>query len=453
MLCIDDVTFQYLGGAAPILSNASVAVDEGRICLFAGDNGSGKTTLAFIACGVIPHLIKGSFSGAVRWRNTVLSEHNIAALSTVVFQNPYTFFQGITIGDELSLCPPVARSSQDVCGSLLPVLPVDTPLHALSVGQQARVALCSALRQPTPILILDEPFESLDESGVSFAGEALSIEARRGRLIIIVHRWELPFAAHAGNRIFLVRGGKVHESSPANVGTFPTIKLPPSGSVVLAVRGLCFSFHGRAPFSLEDVSLSVHAGEITAIVGPNGCGKSTLLLLLAGLVKRRSGEVCVGGKTASLSDLRAHVRCALQNPESQMFGVTLREELEFGLRVSGFDTRLIRERIDAVREYLPCDLDSDPFRLSYGQKKLLSVLAAFIGEPLLVLLDEPIAGLDIQGIEKFCRLAESFLARGGAIVMTSHNRSEAGAFCTRILQMKGGRLTDDEELVTGRRCV
>jgi energy-coupling factor transport system ATP-binding protein len=445
MLCIKDVTFQYLGAAHPSLLHASLTAYRSGICVITGDNGSGKTTLALTACGVVPHLIKGAFSGTVRWGDDVLSNHNIAAISTVLFQNPYTYFQGVTIEDELALCSVGDKTSDDVVGRLLPDVPIDTPLHCLSLGQQARVALFSALRQPTPILVLDEPFESLDDCGVALAGEALVIEARRNRLILVVHRWAVPFPSHEKHRTFLVAGGTVQESSISGVATYPTIRNVPSNAVVLDARGLSFSYEGRTGFSMQDVSLSVHAGEMVAVVGSNGCGKSTLLLLLAGLLKSRSGEISLTGRRVSLRDLRSHVRCALQNPESQIFGTTVREELEFGLRVSGLDDAMTRQRIEAGREFLPFDLDCDPFSLSYGQKKLLSLVCAFVAEPRVLLLDEPIAGLDSHSIGKLCQMAQGFLAGGGAILMTSHNSAEVDAFCTRALRMEAGRLIGEEK--------
>ncbi|MFH1741166.1 MAG: ATP-binding cassette domain-containing protein [bacterium] len=446
MLFLDAITFQYLGADHPCLNNVSLSLDRDRICILAGDNGSGKTTLGLIACGVIPHLIKGTFVGRVSWNDEVLSESTVGAHSTVVFQNPYTYFQGCSIEDELSLCPPADRAIEDVSGKLLPDVPVDRPLHILSFGQQARVALCSALRQPTPILVLDEPFEALDDTGIALVGEALAVALQSKRLVIVIHRWELPFPSHIAYRTLLVDRGAVRDGTMLGEVAYPSIHDHATGGPVLDVRGLSFSYGGATGFSIRDVSLVVHAGEMLALVGPNGCGKSTLLLVMANLLKRGAGEILLGGHKVEPANLRRLVRCVLQNPDSQTFGTSIREELEFGLRAAGVDPLAIKERVESFRQYLPFDLSSDPFRLSYGQKKLLSLLAAFIVEPSVLLLDEPVAGLDVESTGKFCYLAETFLAQGGGIVMTAHSVAEVETFCSRVLQMSGGVLTGEQRI-------
>lgn len=443
MLQAEKVTFQYLGADRPSVVDADVAFSDGAVNLLWGDNGAGKSTLALILCGAIPHLIKGAMFGRVLWNGSPLSEDLTPKLSSFVFQNPQTYFQGYTLEEEVwALSGAQGRLARYV-NALLPDVSPDTPLQNLSLGQQQRVALCSAALRPTPLLFLDEPFESLDDAGAAQAAELIETAADSGRNVVIIQRpqrREVTFKCH---KSYAVSEGKVLEGFPQPPEPIPPIAQPPLGDATLTIDNLSFSYSKWSGTAVNGANLSVSEGEAVGLIGPNGSGKTTLFLLASGLLKPSDGCVLVGGRRLTGKELRSQVKCSFQNPDAQLFGTTVEEELTFGLRRGGLSGRDIRTRLERAGDLLPFNLSADPFNLSYGQKKLLAIITTFILEPKVIVLDEPTAGLDYKNIMILHRLAEDFLGAGGAILISSHSLPEVRALSHRLLVMEGGGIRED----------
>ena len=444
MLRAEDVTFRYIGQAErPAITNANVIFQKGTINLLWGDNGAGKTTFGMILCGAIPHVIKGAFSGNVFWDDTPLSEELISHLSSFIFQDPYTYFQGHTIQDEINLVTNTNNKLVQIAKTLLPNVPLETPLHKLSLGQQQRVALYSAILQPNPLVFLDEPFEFLDDSGLKQAIELITNAAENNRIITIIQRPQQREISLSYSKGYQLLDGKVREAFPEKPNSLPTITNLPSDFPNLIIDNLSFTYSRNTAFSIKKVNLSVSEGESVGLVGPNGCGKTTLFLLASGLLSPTRGNISISRKQLRGKALRREVKCAFQNPEAQLFGSTVKEELEFGLRNLNLHQLEIRKRLEQVSDYLPFKLSTDPFRLSYGQKKLLGIVTTFAMEPQVTLLDEPTAALDFKSILAFHKLAEAFLKRGGSLLISSHSLSEVKTLCHRVLVMRDGELVDE----------
>jgi len=174
---------------------------------------------------------------------------------------------------------------------------------------------------------------------------------------------------------------------------------PPAGPVLRA-EGVCAGYGG--PPVISDVSITVHAGKVAAVVGPNGAGKSTLLKAMAGVLRASRGEVFVrGAKTTNMAPEKLAKRGLGYVPQvSNIFGdLTVKENLEMG----GFTRRSgVSQRIDELCELFP-DLGRSLRRraamLSGGQRSMLAMGRALMLEPAVMLLDEPSAGLSplLQG--------------------------------------------------------
>jgi energy-coupling factor transporter ATP-binding protein EcfA2 len=445
MLKTKRVTFRYLGANEDSIVNADVSCSERSVNLLWGDNGAGKSTLALILCGAIPHLLKGTFSGNVSWNHQSLSEDLIPTLSSFVFQNPYTFFQGYTIRDELELIADKTDNLGEAANSLLPDVPLDAPLHTLSLGQQERVAICSAVLRSAPVLFLDEPFESLDDSGVKQTIELIRQTSAGGRIVNLIQRPQQREYFVECNKGYQVTNGTVREGFPAKPSELPPLIKPTPGPPSIVLRDLSFSYSRNGRFAIKNVSLSISQGEIVGLIGPNGCGKTTLLMLMSGLLNSTGGSISIANRKVKGKYLRRQVKCAFQNPEAQLFANTVQEELEFGLLNSGLSKSEVTERVGGIADQLPYGLSGDPFSLSFGQKKILSIVATFLLQPKVILLDEPTAGLDFNNILIFHRLAELFLQDGGTLLISSHNLPEIKALSDRTLVMKDGQLVDERK--------
>lgn len=200
---------------------------------------------------------------------------------------------------------------------------------------------------------------------------------------------------------------------------------------VFAASDLGYTYLGRYP-ALRDVGFEVHAGEQVALLGANGSGKSTLLKLLAGLIHPTSGTLHAFGQQlteSALADVRfnaefrSRVGIVFQNPDTQVFSATVREEVAFGCLQLRLSADVTRDRIADVLEMLDiADLaDRAPFQLSGGQKKKVAIASVLVMNPDVILFDEPTAALDPRTQHWLIDLIGRLGANGKTIVVATHD--------------------------------
>ncbi|MEX5718661.1 ABC transporter ATP-binding protein [Geodermatophilus maliterrae] len=190
---------------------------------------------------------------------------------------------------------------------------------------------------------------------------------------------------------------------------------------------------------LHALSCAVPAGRVTGLLGPSGSGKTTLLRALVGVQRVRSGTVTVLGEPAGSPGLRARVGYVTQSP-SVYPDLTVRENAHYSAALYG---RGAREADDALVAVGLADAAGQLVAdLSGGQRGRVSLACALVGEPELLLLDEPTVGLDpVLRVELWTRFAE-LAAAGTTLVVSSHVMDEAGR-CDRLLLLREGRLLAD----------
>ncbi|MBM7807298.1 ABC-2 type transport system ATP-binding protein [Geodermatophilus bullaregiensis] len=190
---------------------------------------------------------------------------------------------------------------------------------------------------------------------------------------------------------------------------------------------------------LHELSCTVPAGRVTGLLGPSGSGKTTLLRALVGVQRVRSGTVTVLGEPAGSPGLRARVGYVTQSP-SVYPDLTVRENARYSAALYG---RGAREADDALVAVGLADAAGQLVAdLSGGQRGRVSLACALVGEPELLLLDEPTVGLDpVLRVELWTRFAE-LAAAGTTLVVSSHVMDEAGR-CDRLLLLREGRLLAD----------
>ncbi len=191
---------------------------------------------------------------------------------------------------------------------------------------------------------------------------------------------------------------------------------------------------------LRDLDFSVSSGQVTGLLGPSGCGKTTLMRSIVGVQRITSGEVEVFGSRAGDASLRDRIGYVTQQA-SVYADLTVTENLRFFARILGVAPTRVEECIETV------DLVSHRHqlvsRLSGGQSSRVSLAVALLGEPPLLVLDEPTVGLDpvlrVELWQTFHRLADA----GAAVLVSSHVMDEASR-CERLLLMREGRLIADD---------
>lgn len=199
--------------------------------------------------------------------------------------------------------------------------------------------------------------------------------------------------------------------------------------------------------ALDNINLTVNKGEILGIIGQTGSGKSTLVQHFNGILKATSGTVEVDGLKAEgkdLKELRQKVGLIFQYPEHQLFEETVYKDIIFGLTRMGIPAEEMKAKVFHTIDLLgisPELLDKSPFELSGGQKRRVAIAGVLVMEPMVLILDEPTAGLDPQGsTEVFKILSRLNKQEGTTIIIISHNMDDIAAYCDRVAVMNNGRL-------------
>ena len=211
-----------------------------------------------------------------------------------------------------------------------------------------------------------------------------------------------------------------------------------SAEVAIAARSLAVRRGGKPV--LHGLSFSVARGRVTGLLGPSGCGKTTLMRAIVGVQVVESGRVAVLGRPAGSRELRPRVGYVTQAP-SVYRDLSVRENLRFFARVLG----VTRGRIDEVVETVALggEVDRVVGRLSGGQQARASLATALLGEPDVLVLDEPTVGLDpVLRRDLWATFAE--LAAGGTTLLVSSHVMEEAEHCDGLLLMRDGELLASE---------
>lgn len=221
---------------------------------------------------------------------------------------------------------------------------------------------------------------------------------------------------------------------------------------LLRLERVSFTYEGSMGHrpALADCSVSIAPGERVAVLGGNGAGKSTFFLLANGVLRPDRGTVffrgeAVGEKKRDLNRLRRGVGLVFQDPDVQILGGTVEEEISFGPMNLGLPKEEVRRRVDGAVEQLRLEdlRHRAPQYLSGGEKKRVSIADALAMEPELLLLDEPAASLDPENRRLLERTLEMLGERGLALAVATHDVDFAWRWAERILAFHDGRLIAD----------
>ena len=219
---------------------------------------------------------------------------------------------------------------------------------------------------------------------------------------------------------------------------YPAGAAAQAGAVAVAVSGLRVVRGGRTV--LWDLDLEVPAGSVTGLLGPSGCGKTTLLRSIVGVQRTTAGSVTVLGRPAGSAGLRSRVGYVTQAP-SVYTDLTVGENLRYFADVLGAPRTDPARVVELVG--LGDRVQQGVASLSGGQRARVSLAAALLGAPELLILDEPTVGLDPVLRQDLWALFHRLAAAGTTLLISSHVMDEANR-CTRLLLMRDGRLLADD---------
>ena len=210
---------------------------------------------------------------------------------------------------------------------------------------------------------------------------------------------------------------------------------------MIEVRNLSYSFPGVASAgckAISDISFAVEKGEFLGITGPSGGGKTTLLRLLAGLLRPSAGQIVTEG--------RLRISMAFQFPEHQLFEQTVLRDVMYGPLNMGLDASSAEERARAALRDAGLGDEKlyarSPLRLSGGEKRRAALAGILAMDPDVLLLDEPACALDPAGHDMILKCIASLNRQGKTVVMVSHDPGDLAAYCSRILVLEEGKMTD-----------
>lgn len=469
------------------IRDASFRIDPGERVLLLGASGSGKSTLLHGLAGVLGGDEEGEAEGALLIDGMPAAQARGRA--GLVLQDPDSQVILARVGDDVAfgcenLGVPRAEIWPRVEAALDAVgldVPLDRPTKALSGGQKQRLALAGALAMQPGLVLLDEPTANLDPEGVAEVRDAVAamLAARDATLVVVEHRVEvwLPLVTRV---IVLGGGGVIADGPPETVlrergadlaaggvwvpGIRPAWPAPPSaapGDALLSARGLAVARVKGHPVA-RDIDLDVHAGAVLAVTGPNGAGKSTLGLTIAGLLPPAAGAVTASDVLAagagatpirwSSRSLLTRIGTVFQDPEHQLLARTVREELEVGPRALGLDEQRIGARVDELLERLRLArlAGANPYTLSGGEKRRLTVAAALATAPRVLVLDEPTFGQDARTwselVALLARLRDGDFGHeaGSAIITITHDRDVVDALGAERFELRAPYAAGDE---------
>ena len=218
---------------------------------------------------------------------------------------------------------------------------------------------------------------------------------------------------------------------------------------VVEVKDVEFSYPGGVK-ALGGVTFRVSKGERVAILGPNGSGKSTLILLMAGLLTPKTGEIKVFNEKTSSKDfqkLRQRIGIVFQDPDDQLFNQSVIEDIEYGPKNLRLQASDIKNRSDHVLEKMSIShlKDRPPHRLSFGEKKKVSLATALVMKPELLILDEPTANLDLVSRRSLMDTLNELNSKGTTLVVSTHDVEALPELADKVIVISNGFLQGEGE--------
>ncbi|UUX34731.1 ATP-binding cassette domain-containing protein [Fundicoccus culcitae] len=204
--------------------------------------------------------------------------------------------------------------------------------------------------------------------------------------------------------------------------------------------------------ALKNVNVSINDGEFVGVMGQTGSGKSTFLQIIAGLMEPTQGIVRIDNEDIAASNydrlrLREKIGFIFQYPEYQLFEKTVADDVAFGLKYSGLSKVDKTQRVKEVLERVGIDYekykDTSPFALSGGEKRKVAIAGSIIRRPKILILDEPIAGLDPLARDSFLSLLKQLNEEGITLVMVSHDADSLSETAKRIIVFDQGEIIMD----------
>jgi peptide/nickel transport system ATP-binding protein len=495
-LRISELTVDILGDeGVRVVDGVSLSVQKGRTLAIVGPSGSGKTMAMLGVLGLFPPTVSAAVGGSVR-----LDGHELVGLDEGrlrTFRGQVAAYVPQDTGSALNPLRRVGAQIADVvrrhrgldraaatsqAAELLTLVGIDDPARVagqrpgeLSGGMRQRVLLATALAGQPDLLIADEPTSSLDVTTAVQIVELLGQVQRRLGTAMIIITHDLGVAMRLASRIAVFDRGRADEvgdvdelldrpthpvsrqlvtaaslSAPSRIDR-ELLPLRPRTAPLLEVRDLRVSFPGRGRRSvvtaLAGIDLRLRASEVVGVVGNSGSGKSTLARAFAGIEPHASGIVRLDGRPVDPRQRR--VQLVFQDPSAALDRrLTVAGALAEALRLSGVGRGEIAGRGEALLHRVGLTAEHGrrrPWQLSGGERQRAVIARSLVGDPDLLVLDEPVSALDSVHRIEITDVLHALRNDGLAMVLISHDLGVVEQLADRIVVMHAGRIVDELE--------
>jgi energy-coupling factor transport system ATP-binding protein len=467
--------WRHAGRKRWALDRVDLRIAEGERVLLVGPSGSGKSTLLHALAGVHGGAEEGEESGILLIDGRPAAEARGRA--GLVLQDPDAQVILARVGDDVAFgCENLGVPREEIWTRVRRALddvgldlPLEHPTSALSGGQKQRLALAGALAMRPGLLLLDEPTANLDPNGVGEVVAAVhrALDRTRSTFVVVEHRVDV-WLDLVTRLVVLGRDGRlVADGEPARVlaehrdellaaGVWvPGVPLPVTAAPaaasaaepVLTADALAIG-RRRDAVVRHDLDFALPAGMSTVLTGANGAGKSTLALTLGGLLEPLAGRVRPSARLARglrndpvrwrSRDLLTRIGTVFQEPEHQFVASTVRREVGIGPRAAALPARESERRVNEVLARLRLDhlAEANPFTLSGGEQRRLTVASVLVTRPELIILDEPTFGQDRVTWTELVTLLRELVDDGVTLLSVTHDAAYRDALGEHHLELR-----------------
>jgi len=467
---VENLRLKFPGDQDLLFKDLSLSIRSGEKVLLLGPSGCGKSTLLQVLSGLIPHSVEVPMKA---------EKLECPPSWGYVFQDPDSQFCMPFVDEEIAfvlenLAIPRKEMSSIIHKLLqqvgLKLNNVHTNIQSLSGGMKQRLAIASVLALEPEVLFLDEPTAMLDPSGTKDIWHLLKEISPDKTVLVIEHK--LDHVLDFIDRIILFNDkGEVMADGPKAFVLskykqemrdhgiwFPGVweeyfREHPIKAKPLKMNNTILTLRNFTGFRKKETKIKVEEfqaspGEWIVIKGENGAGKSTFLHALMQFIKTTGDYKLNGVPIRKVKDLASQMTFVFQNPEFQFVTNTVYDEIAYSLRLDKRDSKEIDIKLQLLLDlfHLTNHQDKNPFQLSMGQKRRLSVAASIVREQKLILLDEPTFGQDSKNTFALLEWLEEYRQQGTTIMMVTHDDYISTNFATRVLTVKAGNIISDKEI-------
>ncbi|MGD0440876.1 MAG: DUF2232 domain-containing protein [Acidimicrobiales bacterium] len=455
---LDEVSYQYPGANGWAVAQVSLSVQPKSFLAVVGPNGSGKSTLVRLIAGRLSPTL-----GTVRRAGD--PGLGVPRGTSMIFQRPESQVLGVRARDDVVWgLPPTPRPDVEALLSRVGLAGFEERETAgLSGGELQRLAIAACLAREPRLLISDEATAMIDGPGRAEVVALLELLASAG--ITVVHVTHRQAEAAKADSTLLMLGGRLIPSAPQGAATPATRARPrpaqrpaamsrptqPEWSLeprpsFLRLRELGYVYANGTPWArraLEGIDLDLQKGEGIVVTGDNGSGKSTLAWILAGLLVPTEGEVLLEGRPVVAGT--GAVGISFQHARLQLIRPTVLSDVAYGADKDRATAALRSVGLDPVTMG-PRRVDE----LSGGEQRRVALAGLLVRDPVLLVLDEPYAGLDDEAREGLASILASLRdERGIATVVVSHDLDNAELLGDRMVTLEAGRVAGERNVGSG----